>query len=164
MEPQTIEGEIVGGRFGSAVMCLGDIDHDGYGDIAVGAPYEEESGGAVYIFNGNRDGVSRKYSQRLVGSRFSSTMRGFGISISEPRYVNRDYHSHFAVGAHLSDEVVLLKTMTAVTVNVAFLAKPKLLRNITSFKMYTSLSYEGLPNCLRKIIMYNRNLYCTIYV
>lgn len=152
-ELQTIEGKIVGGRFGSAVMCLGDIDHDGYGDIAVGAPYEEESGGAVYIFNGNRDGVSRKYSQRLVGSRFSPTIRGFGISISEPRDVNHDNHSDIAVGAYLSDEVVLLRSAPVVTVNVTltYLQKIKLLRNTTSFKIDVWMSYDGtyVPDSLR---------------
>jgi len=44
-------------------MCLDDINHNG--DIVVGAPYEETSGDAVYIFNGNRD-VSRKYNQKLA--------------------------------------------------------------------------------------------------
>ncbi|XP_024893200.1 integrin alpha-9-like [Temnothorax curvispinosus] len=145
-ELQTIEGEIVGGRFGSTVMCLGDIDYDGYGDIAVGAPYEEESGGAVYIFNGNRDGVSRKYSQRLIGSRFSPTMRGFGISISEPRDVNRDNHSDVAVGAYLSGEVVLLRSVPVVTVNVTLMypQKIKLLRNTTSFEVDVWMSYDGI--------------------
>ncbi|XP_011062197.1 PREDICTED: integrin alpha-PS4-like [Acromyrmex echinatior] len=152
-ELQTLEGEIIGGKFGSTVMCLGDIDYDGYGDIAVGAPYEEESGGAVYIFNGNRDGVSRKYSQRLVGSRFSPTIRGFGISISEPRDVNHDNHSDIAVGAYLSGEVVLLRSAPVVTVNVTltYLQKIKLLRNTTTFKIDLWMSYDGIyvPEYLR---------------
>ncbi|XP_011872800.1 PREDICTED: integrin alpha pat-2-like [Vollenhovia emeryi] len=152
-ELQTVEGEIVGGRFGSTVMCLGDIDHDGYADVAVGAPHEEESGGAVYIYNGNRDGVSRRYSQRLVGSRFSPTMRGFGISISEPRDVNRDNHPDVAVGAYLSGEVVLLRSAPVVTVNVTLMypQKIKLLRNTTSFKIDAWMSYGGtyVPDYLR---------------
>jgi len=41
VKPQTINGDTVGGRFGAAVMCLNDIDYDGYGDVAVGAPYED---------------------------------------------------------------------------------------------------------------------------
>ncbi|XP_012523377.1 integrin alpha-PS4 [Monomorium pharaonis] len=144
-ELQTLEGAIVGGRFGSTVMCLGDLDYDGYGDIAVGAPYEEESGGAVYIFNGNRNGVSRSYSQRLVGSQFSPAMRGFGISISEPRDVNRDNHSDIAVGAYLSDEVILLRSAPVITVNVTltYLQKIKLLRNTTFFKIDIWMSYDG---------------------
>lgn len=151
---QKIPGEIFGGRFGSAVMCLGDIDYDGYGDIAVGAPYEEETGGAVYIFNGNRDGVSRKHSQRLIGKRFSPVMRGFGISISEPRDVNRDNHSDIAVGAYLSGDVVLLESMPVVTVNatLSYPQKMKLLRNTTSFTIDLWMSYEGVyvPECLCK--------------
>jgi len=150
-------------------MCLGDIDYDGYDDIAVGAPYEEESGGAVYIFNGNRDGVSRKYSQRLVGSRFSPTIRGFGISISEPRDVNHDNHSDIAVGAYLSGEVVLLRSAPVVTVNVTltYLQKIKLLRNTTTFKIDLWMSYDGIyvPEYLRKqstcIILYP--IYLLIY-
>ncbi|KAL0127515.1 hypothetical protein PUN28_003059 [Cardiocondyla obscurior] len=152
-ELQTIEGEIVGGRFGTSMMCLGDIDYDGYGDIAVGAPYEEESGGAVYIFNGNKDGVSRKYSQRIIGSRFSPITRGFGISISEPRDINYDNHSDIAVGAYLSSEVILLRSTPVVTVNVTlmYLEKIKLLRNTTSFKIDIWMSYDGVyvPKYLR---------------
>ncbi|XP_067204959.1 integrin alpha-9-like [Linepithema humile] len=143
-KPQTIDGAIVGGRFGAAVMCLSDIDYDGYGDIAVGAPYEED-GGAVYIFNGNEHGRFRKYSQKLMGTRFSPTIRGFGISISEPRDINRDNYSDIAVGAYLSDEVVLLQSVPVVTLNatLTYLQKVKLLRNATSFTIDLHMSYEG---------------------
>ncbi|XP_070157103.1 integrin alpha-PS4 isoform X2 [Polyergus mexicanus] len=155
-ELQTIEGKIVGGRFGTAVACLGDIDYDGYGDIAVGAPYEDESGGAVYIFNGNRDGVSREYSQRLIGARFSPMMRGFGISISEARDIDRDGYSDIAIGAYLSGEVVLLRSAPVVTVNVTLTYPPiRLLRNATSFVVDIRISYEGayVPEYLRAIVI-----------
>ncbi|XP_014480126.1 PREDICTED: integrin alpha-9-like [Dinoponera quadriceps] len=148
-----IEGEIAGGRFGSALMCLGDIDYDGYDDIAVGAPYEEESGGAVYIYNGHVDGVSRRYSQRLVGSRYSPLMRGFGISISEPRDVDGDRYPDVAVGAYLSEKAVLLRAVPVVTLNVtlARLQKIRLLRNTTSFVIDMHVYYEGayVPESLR---------------
>lgn len=42
-----------GARFGSAMASLGDINMDGITDVAIGAPYEEESG-ALYIYHGNR--------------------------------------------------------------------------------------------------------------
>jgi len=164
---QEISGEVFGGRFGSAVMCLGDIDYDGYGDIAVGAPYEEETGGAVYIFNGNRDGVSRKYSQRLIGTQFSPVMRGFGISISEPRDVNHDNHFDIAVGAYLSGDVVLLRSMPVVIMNVtlSYSPKMKLLRNMTSFIIELWMSYEGayVPKCLRKRSKLNLHLLLSIF-
>lgn len=150
--PTSIKGEIVGGRFGSTLMCLGDIDYDGYGDIAVGAPYEEESGGAVYIYNGHMDGVSKTYSQRLIGSHYSS--RGFGISISDSRDINGDNYPDIAVGAYLSEKAVLLTTVPVVTVNMtlAHLQKIRLLRNTTSFTIDMQVHYEGayVPESLRK--------------
>lgn len=40
------------GRFGAALTVLGDVNGDGLADVAIGAPGEEESRGAVYIFHG----------------------------------------------------------------------------------------------------------------
>lgn len=135
-------------------MCLGDVDYDGYGDIAVGAPYEEESGGAVYIYNGNIEGVFKRYSQRLIGSDYSPLMRGFGISISKPRDINGDKYPDIAVGAYLSEKVVLLRTVPVVTLNVtlAYLQKIRLLKNATSFVIDMQVYYEGayVPENLRE--------------
>lgn len=48
-------------RFGFAVSPLGDINKDGYNDVAIGAPYE--SGGSIYIYLGSKNGLSTMYSQ-----------------------------------------------------------------------------------------------------
>jgi len=50
-----LEGESVGDGFGSSFAPLGDVDHDGFADFAIGAPLADRSGGdagAVFIYFG----------------------------------------------------------------------------------------------------------------
>lgn len=53
-------------RFGIAISNIGDVDRNGYNDIAIGAPLEVDSpgsSGSVYIYNGFSDGIRMKHSQ-----------------------------------------------------------------------------------------------------
>lgn len=52
------------GRFGSTIVKIGDINRDGFNDLAIGAPYEDN--GAVYIYLGGSNGLSIKPSQKIV--------------------------------------------------------------------------------------------------
>nr|XP_033205662.1 integrin alpha-4-like [Bombus vancouverensis nearcticus] len=153
-EKKSFEGKISGSRFGSTITCLGDIDYDGYGDIAVGAPYEEESG-AIYIFNGNSNGLPKHYSQRIVGKQFGRNIRGFGISISEPRDINGDKYPDIAVGAYLSEQAILIKSKPVITITtkLSYNDKQKLLRNSTFFLIDVCTYYDGIntPNYLRVV-------------
>lgn len=57
-------GEVSKARFGLSVAALGDINLDGFKDIAVGAPYDGPSErGAIYIFHGSNKGIKTKASQ-----------------------------------------------------------------------------------------------------
>ena len=48
-------------HFGLSVTSLGDLNIDGYDDLAVGAP--RDGSGTVYIYLGGPRGLSSKYSQ-----------------------------------------------------------------------------------------------------
>lgn len=50
-------------RFGLALSTAGDLNRDGYDDLAVGAPYSFEGTGAIYIYLGSSDGIIREPSQ-----------------------------------------------------------------------------------------------------
>ncbi|KAK9965085.1 hypothetical protein ABG768_004194 [Culter alburnus] len=71
------------GRFGSSLASPADLDGDGFMDVLVGAPLEEDGQGSIYIFNGKDGVIISKYSQRIVGSSVRSGLRFFGISLSQ---------------------------------------------------------------------------------
>uniref|UniRef100_A0A8D1GLR4 Integrin alpha-5 n=1 Tax=Sus scrofa TaxID=9823 RepID=A0A8D1GLR4_PIG len=69
MEPapaRTLTGHDEFGRFGSSLTPLGDLDQDGYNDVAIGATFGGENRqGAVFIFPGGPEGLASKPSQVL---------------------------------------------------------------------------------------------------
>lgn len=60
-------------RFGSAIAALTDINMDGFNDVIVGSPVENENSGAVYIYNGHQSTIRTKYSQVTM----NNVMTGF---------------------------------------------------------------------------------------
>ncbi|XP_073774189.1 integrin alpha-X-like [Danio rerio] len=71
------------GRFGSSLASPADLNGDGYRDVLVGAPLEEEGQGSIYIFNGRDGGIISSYSQRIAGSSVKSGLQYFGVSLSQ---------------------------------------------------------------------------------
>ncbi|KAA0701878.1 Cullin-5 [Triplophysa tibetana] len=55
-------------RFGAAIASIGDIDGNSHGDIAVGAPFETDASGSIYIYNGFKDGL--RFSQNKGSLQF----------------------------------------------------------------------------------------------
>lgn len=50
-------------RFGSAMSSMPDLNGDGYGELVVGAPLENDHGGAIYLFYSRRNGIQSEYKQ-----------------------------------------------------------------------------------------------------
>lgn len=106
-------------RFGQIIADLGDLDDDGYPDVAIGAPQEDELKGAVYIYNGRRDGISPTPSQRITGSTLGRDLKMFGQSLSSGIDVDLNGYRDVAVGAFLSDSAVVLRTRPVVQVEAS---------------------------------------------
>lgn len=51
-------------------------------DIAIGAPYEADGVGAVYIYNGYSGGLWPRYTQRILGSDIRQGMKSFGAALT----------------------------------------------------------------------------------
>uniref|UniRef100_A0A3B1KJX7 Integrin, alpha 2b n=1 Tax=Astyanax mexicanus TaxID=7994 RepID=A0A3B1KJX7_ASTMX len=78
---QTLTGTKTYGRFGSTIAPLGDLDHDGFNDVAVGAPGSGE-GGWVFIYMGQSDGLN-PHNMQVIESPFQppKPAAAFGFSL-----------------------------------------------------------------------------------
>ncbi|NWU99153.1 ITA4 protein, partial [Upupa epops] len=97
-------------RFGESIANLGDIDNDGFEDVAIGAPQEDNLKGVIYIYNGREDGITPSFSQKIHGHRVSNSLSMFGQSISSGIDADNNGYQDVAVGAFLSDSAVVLRT------------------------------------------------------
>ncbi|XP_063227924.1 integrin alpha-PS2 isoform X2 [Bacillus rossius redtenbacheri] len=105
-------------RFGLALSSLGDINKDGFGDFAVGAPYDgPNERGAVYIYHGSRNGVTEKYSQRILAEDILSTLSTFGFSVSGGIDLDENEYPDLVVGAYEANTAVFLKSRPVVKVD-----------------------------------------------
>lgn len=86
---------------------------DGFGDFAVGAPYDGPNGrGAVYIYHGSPTGPLEKYSQVIFAEDLSSStpISTFGFSISGGIDLDGNLYPDLVVGAYESNKAIVFKS------------------------------------------------------
>ncbi|NXV25873.1 ITA4 protein, partial [Rissa tridactyla] len=106
-------------RFGESIASLGDIDNDGFEDVAIGAPQEDNLKGVIYIYNGREDGITPSFSQRIQGHQISNSLSMFGQSIASGIDADDNGYQDVAVGAFLSDSAVVLRTKPVIIVEAS---------------------------------------------
>ncbi len=93
-----IHGGQAGARLGSAISG-GDLNNDGFGDLAVGAPgwsNGEAAEGRVLVFLGNASGISTTAAWTYEGNEVNAEV---GRSVSAEGDVNRDGFADLLVGS-----------------------------------------------------------------
>ncbi len=97
-----LTGAVAGDNFGFSVAGAGDVNGDGYGDVIVGALYNDAGGssaGRAYVYFGG-PGVDASADLILTGAAAGD---GFGISVAGAGDVNGDGYGDVIVGAYAND-------------------------------------------------------------
>ncbi|XP_041056103.1 integrin alpha-V [Carcharodon carcharias] len=116
-------------RFGSSIAPLGDLDRDGYNDIAIGVPYAgEDHKGLVYIYNGNLSGLNPQPSQTLKGQWASNKMpASFGYAMQGGVDIDANGYPDLIVGAFGVDKAVVYRARPVIHVNASLRVNPSIL-------------------------------------
>ncbi|KAJ8725874.1 hypothetical protein PYW08_004057 [Mythimna loreyi] len=148
-----IVGEVSGSMFGSAIVNVGDLDGDEIHEIAIGAPFEKDGHGVVYLYSG-ADLISElseqdlKYLQRIEPEQRYEL--SFGMSLTALEDLDENGCKELAIGSPFKDTVVLLRCVAAVDVKT-FTKPPNLKERATSnitdfeFQVCLSVKYPSLP-------------------
>uniref|UniRef100_A0A8C5ABA1 Integrin subunit alpha 2 n=1 Tax=Gadus morhua TaxID=8049 RepID=A0A8C5ABA1_GADMO len=87
-------------RFGMAISAVPDLDLDGFSDVVVGAPLEDQHRGVLYVYNGQHKTLNKAFSQRILGSELDPKLQYFGRSIDGHGDLNDDTIPDVSVGAY----------------------------------------------------------------
>ncbi|XP_016044825.2 integrin alpha-3 isoform X2 [Erinaceus europaeus] len=112
--------------FGFSVASIGDINQDGFQDIAVGAPFEGL--GKVYIYHSSSEGLLTQPQQVIHGEKLGIPgLATFGYSLSGQMDVDDNSYPDLLVGS-LSDRIVLLRARPVINIlSRTLVAKPTVL-------------------------------------
>nr|XP_033774507.1 integrin alpha-IIb isoform X2 [Geotrypetes seraphini] len=123
---QLLTGTNLYGRFGSAIAPLGDMDQDGYQDVAIGAPFAgENERGHVYIYGGQSSGLTVHPTQ-VLESPFPGHS-AFGFSLKGTTDVDENGYPDLLVGAFEADKVALYKAKAVISAKTQLSFTPDVL-------------------------------------
>ncbi|XP_055983003.1 integrin alpha-3 [Sorex fumeus] len=146
--------------FGFSVASIGDINQDGFQDIAVGAPFEGL--GKVYIYHGSSRGLLKQPQQIIQAEQLGlPNLATFGYSLSGQMDVDDNFYPDLLVGS-LSDRIVLLRARPVINIlHRTLVATPSVLdptycTDTTCLQVELCFAYNqsaGNPNYRRNITL-----------
>uniref|UniRef100_A0A672MY93 Integrin alpha-5-like n=1 Tax=Sinocyclocheilus grahami TaxID=75366 RepID=A0A672MY93_SINGR len=120
------------GRFGSSITPLGDLNQDGYNDVAISCPFGgENKQGLVLIYNGHVGGLREKPSQVIAGQWASATPSAlpasFGYALRGGKDLDNNGYPDLIVGAFGADTAVLYRSRPIVNTSATLTVYPTMI-------------------------------------
>ncbi|XP_069025985.1 integrin alpha-1 isoform X1 [Embiotoca jacksoni] len=94
----TNKNEPCGARFGTAIAAVSDLNLDGFNDVAIGAPFENDHRGAVYIYHGEKASLKKNFVQHIPAGGDGEKVKFFGQSIHGVMDLNGDGITDVTIG------------------------------------------------------------------
>nr|XP_023866490.1 integrin alpha-2-like [Salvelinus alpinus] len=107
-------------RFGMSISAVPDLNMDGYSDVVVGAPLEDNNRGVIYVFNGDKKKLRTQCSQRILGSKLDPALKYFGRSLDANSDLNDDTIPDVSVGAYGKVVQLWSRGLAVVTARATF--------------------------------------------
>uniref|UniRef100_A0AAR2LER1 Integrin alpha-2 domain-containing protein n=1 Tax=Pygocentrus nattereri TaxID=42514 RepID=A0AAR2LER1_PYGNA len=120
------------GRFGSSIAPLGDLNQDGFNDVAIGSPFGgKDEQGLVFIYNGYTKGLREKPSQVLAGQWASNAPpappASFGFTLRGGKDLDQNGYPDLIVGAFGVDKAVLYRSRPIVNASATLSVYPTMI-------------------------------------
>ncbi|XP_041701682.1 integrin alpha-5-like [Coregonus clupeaformis] len=130
LEPTlNLTGTQVFGRFGSTIAPLGDLNQDGYNDVAISCPFGgEDQQGLVLIYNGFAGGLRDMPSQVIAGQWASGTVpASFGFALRGAKDLDMNGYPDLIVGAFGVDKAILYRSRPIVSTSASLTVYPTMI-------------------------------------
>lgn len=120
------------GRFGSSIAPLGDLNQDGFNDVAISSPFSgKDEQGQVFIYNGYAEGLRDKPSQVLAGQWASKAPpappASFGFALRGGKDLDQNGYPDLIVGAFGVDKAVLYRSRPIVNTSATLSVYPTMI-------------------------------------
>uniref|UniRef100_A0A4W5P4Q6 Integrin subunit alpha 5 n=1 Tax=Hucho hucho TaxID=62062 RepID=A0A4W5P4Q6_9TELE len=144
------------GRFGSSLAPLGDLNQDGFNDIAIGCPFGgDDQQGLVLIYNGHASGLMDMPTQTLAGQWASGTFpASFGYALRGNKDLDHNGYPDLIVGAFGADKAVLYRARPIVNASASLTLQPTMINpeekscTVSNGNETISVSCVNLSFCL----------------